>query len=79
MDNATSIWVDLLIHDAALQADHLDDVDIDLEGIDILDNSLVQSPGDFGDRPAGAHLAPEEVGNHPRRRTRFFKSGLPAL
>lgn len=65
MDNATSIWVDLLIHDAALQADHVHNVDIDLEGIDILDNSLVQSPSHFGDRTTGAFLAPEEVGKSP--------------
>lgn len=65
VDNATSIWVDLLLHDAALQADHLDNVDIDLEGIGILDDSLVQSPSHFENRPTGAYPVPEEVGHSP--------------
>lgn len=65
VDNATSIWVDLLLHDAALQADHPENVDIDLEGIGILDDSLVQSPSHFGNRPNGAYSVPEEVGQSP--------------
>lgn len=65
VDNATSIWVDLLLHDAALQADHPENVDIDLEGIGILDDSLVQSPSHFESRPTGEYPLPEEVGQSP--------------
>ncbi|KAI7777666.1 catalytic activity protein [Diaporthe eres] len=65
VDNATSIWVDLLLHDAALQADHPPNVDIGLEGIGLLDDSLVQSPSQFGNRSNGAYSVPEEVGQLP--------------
>lgn len=65
LENATSIWVDLLLHDAALQADHPDDVNIDLEGIGILDDSFVQSPNHFSNRLAGEYSVPEELGQSP--------------
>lgn len=65
LENATSIWVDLLLHDAALQADHPDDVNIDLEGIGILDDSFVQSPNHFSHRLTGEYPVPEEIGQSP--------------
>lgn len=65
LENATSIWVDLLLHDAALQADHPDDVNIDLEGIGILEDSFVQSPSHFNNRLAGEYPVPEEIGQSP--------------
>lgn len=65
VDNATSIWVDLLIHDAALQADHLNNVDINFEGIGVLDDSLVESPDHFGNGPTGAYSVPDEAGQSP--------------
>lgn len=65
LENATSIWVDLLLHDAALQANHPDDVNIDLDGIGILDDSFVQSPNHFNNRLAGEYPVPEEIGQSP--------------
>lgn len=65
VDDATSIWVDLLLHDAALQAVRPDNLDVDLTGIGILDDSLVQSPDHFGNQPGGPYSVSQEFEKSP--------------
>ncbi|KAF6818082.1 Zn(II)2Cys6 transcription factor [Colletotrichum plurivorum] len=67
LENATAIWVDLLLQDAAMQEFDFSNFSIDAEGLNLFGTSVVNSPAvrKALPVPAGKGLSPAPVHSNP--------------
>lgn len=67
LENATAIWVDLLLQDAAMQEFEFSSINLEPEGVVLLSNSAIQSPaiGRFPQKKSGEPLSPAPCTSNP--------------
>ncbi|OHW91843.1 catalytic activity [Colletotrichum incanum] len=67
LDNATAIWVDLLLQDAAMQEFDFSNLNFEAEGIGLFGSSVVQSPavGRSSQKNAADDPSPTPCTSHP--------------
>ncbi|KZL68855.1 Zn(II)2Cys6 transcription factor [Colletotrichum tofieldiae] len=67
LDNATAIWVDLLLQDASMQEFDLSSLNFEAEGIGLFGSTVVQSPavGRSSQKNAGDGPSPTPGTSHP--------------
>lgn len=76
IENATAIWVDLLLKDAAAQNVDIGDLNFDSETLNIFGNSVVQSPAE--PHSDNAQLQPHDHGS-PSTKNPYLLDRTPPL